>query len=213
MHAIAAMVLVRTLLASARPRSEVAGPPSLRIALVLLGLAALAALAAPVSVFVIYYQDDEQARITAEQITGGHDAMGKLAIDRFVCTSCHQIGRGWGVEGMVGPPLTTFTCLAMRPAGVIAGRQVAVAWVCVGCASVKRATSAMTRGVSGEAGAACNLTSSRNRPPRSCPPHLRVVRRAHTRRARRRPCIKGQAGCGWLRNSRGRSAWRRLRDK
>jgi cytochrome c2 len=77
-------------------------PYSLRFVLLLLGLSALAGAA---SVFVLYGQDAKQARITAEQITGGSVESGKVAINRYGCGACHQIPGIAGAEGAVGPSL------------------------------------------------------------------------------------------------------------
>jgi cytochrome c2 len=77
-------------------------PSSLRFVLILLGLGALSA---PVAVYVIYAQDRAQARITAEQITGGNVAAGKTLVARYGCGACHAIGRVTGLNGKVGPAL------------------------------------------------------------------------------------------------------------
>jgi cytochrome c len=77
-------------------------PSSLRFVLILLGLGALSA---PVAVYVIHAQDKDQARITAEQITGGNVVSGKALVDRYGCGGCHAIGRVAGPNGKVGPAL------------------------------------------------------------------------------------------------------------
>jgi cytochrome c len=77
-------------------------PPSLRFVLGLLGLGALSA---PIAVSVIYAQDREQARITAEQITGGNVAAGEALVQSYGCGGCHAIGRVAGSNGKVGPAL------------------------------------------------------------------------------------------------------------
>ncbi|MDB5702406.1 MAG: cytochrome c class [Sphingomonadales bacterium] len=77
-------------------------PSSLRFVLMLLGLGALSA---PVAVYVIYAQDKAQAKITAEQITGGRVHEGKALVGRYGCGACHAIGRVAGLNGKVGPAL------------------------------------------------------------------------------------------------------------
>ncbi|MDB5715967.1 MAG: cytochrome c class [Sphingomonadales bacterium] len=77
-------------------------PSSLRFVLILLGLGALSA---PVAVYVIYAQDRAQARITAEQITGGRVTEGKTLVARYGCGACHEIGSVAGLTGKVGPSL------------------------------------------------------------------------------------------------------------
>jgi cytochrome c len=77
-------------------------PSSLRFVLMLLGLGALSA---PIAVYVIHTQDKEQARITAEQITGGNSASGKALVARYGCGACHAIGKISGLNGKVGPSL------------------------------------------------------------------------------------------------------------
>jgi cytochrome c len=77
-------------------------PYSLRFVLMLLGLGALSA---PVAVYVIYAQDKEQARINAEQITGGKVAAGEALVTRYGCGGCHAIGKLAGPNGKVGPAL------------------------------------------------------------------------------------------------------------
>ena len=77
-------------------------PSSLRFVLALL---ALAALVAPVSVYVIYHQDDAQARITAEQITRGSVTAGEAAFQRLGCGACHTVRKLGGPPGAVGPSL------------------------------------------------------------------------------------------------------------
>jgi cytochrome c2 len=46
----------------------------------------------------------EKAQIA--QQTGGDAARGKQLVQQYGCTSCHQIPRVSGPQGMVGPPLT-----------------------------------------------------------------------------------------------------------
>ncbi len=77
-------------------------PSSLRFVLLLL---ALGSLAAPVSIAIIYRQDDAQARTTAEQITHGSVAAGKLAFSHYGCGGCHAVRSIGGPTGAVGPSL------------------------------------------------------------------------------------------------------------
>jgi cytochrome c len=77
-------------------------PASLRFVLL---LSALGLLATPVAIYVIERQDSEQARITAEQLTGGHVDAGKIAIARYACTACHEIPGTADMQGKVGPSL------------------------------------------------------------------------------------------------------------
>jgi cytochrome c2 len=77
-------------------------PSSLRFVLLLF---VLAALSAPVSVYLIERQDSEQARTQAEALTGGHVDAGKSAILRYGCAGCHQIPGVEAAEGKVGPSL------------------------------------------------------------------------------------------------------------
>jgi cytochrome c len=77
-------------------------PSSLRFVLALLGLGALSA---PIAVYVIYAQDREQARVTAQQITGGNVTAGEALVQRYGCGGCHAIGHVAGPNGKVGPAL------------------------------------------------------------------------------------------------------------
>lgn len=77
-------------------------PSSLRFVLILFGLAALSA---PVSVYLIERQDMQQARVTAEALTGGNVDAGEAAIGRYGCGGCHQIPSVSGAQGRVGPSL------------------------------------------------------------------------------------------------------------
>lgn len=77
-------------------------PASLRFVLL---LSALGILATPIAIYVIERQDSEQARVTAEQLTGGHVDAGKIAIGRYACTACHAIPGIGGAQGNVGPAL------------------------------------------------------------------------------------------------------------
>jgi len=91
-------------------------PASLLFVLALLGLALLATIAAMI---VFYRQDTEQTRITAEQISGGRVAAGKLAIARRGCTACHEIPGITGSKGLGGPSLAKVAVQA-EIAGVLA---------------------------------------------------------------------------------------------
>jgi len=77
-------------------------PSSLKLVLALL---LFGALAAPVAIAVLIAQDEAQARVTAEQITGGHADAGKQAIGRYGCGGCHAIPGLNSADGRVGPPL------------------------------------------------------------------------------------------------------------
>lgn len=77
-------------------------PASLRFVLL---LSALGILATPIAIYVIERQDSEQARVTAEQLTGGHVDAGKIAIARYACTACHAIPGTGDAQGNVGPAL------------------------------------------------------------------------------------------------------------
>jgi cytochrome c2 len=77
-------------------------PSELRFVLILSALASVAAIA---SVFGIYRQDDAQARIQAEAMTGGNAEVGKAAIARYNCGACHRIPGISGAAGAAGPAL------------------------------------------------------------------------------------------------------------
>ncbi len=77
-------------------------PANLRFVLLIFGLAVLTA---PVSVYLIERQDQQDARSTAEALTGGSVDAGKLDLDRYGCSACHQIQVGAGIHGKVGPSL------------------------------------------------------------------------------------------------------------
>jgi cytochrome c2 len=78
-------------------------PSSLRFVLLLFGLGVAAALT---SIFVVPAIDMRQARINAEQMTGGNADRGRAAIDRFGCGACHIITGIAGADGQVGPSLS-----------------------------------------------------------------------------------------------------------
>jgi cytochrome c2 len=78
-------------------------PASLRFVLSLLGGAALLAI---VCGAVLTRQSHEEARINAEQLTGGNSAAGKADIQRLGCGACHEIKGIRGARGAVGPALT-----------------------------------------------------------------------------------------------------------
>ncbi|WP_159871830.1 cytochrome c family protein [Novosphingobium sp. 9U] len=74
----------------------------------LAGLLVLAIGTAVVSLAVLYVQTQEKTRTQAELITGGHTQLGKVAIGRYGCGSCHVIPGVSGANGQVGPDLTRF---------------------------------------------------------------------------------------------------------
>lgn len=77
-------------------------PSSLRFILIVIGLSVVSAVA---SAYLIFHQDEQQARTTAEQLTGGHVDSGRVAIGRYGCGGCHQIRGINDAEGKVGPSL------------------------------------------------------------------------------------------------------------
>ena len=91
-------------------------PYSLRFVILLLGAATLAGVA---SVIILYGQEAAQARITAEQITGGNVEAGMAAIGRYGCGACHDIPGISGANGQVGPSLRAVGVRA-EIAGVLA---------------------------------------------------------------------------------------------
>lgn len=93
-------------------------PSSLRFVLLLVGLAVVSAVA---SIFVLKRQDAAQARVAAEQLTGGHVDAGKASFGRYGCGACHRITGVPGAQGMVGPALDGIAGRA-HIAGVLANR-------------------------------------------------------------------------------------------
>lgn len=93
-----------------------ATPSSLRFVLALLALSFLAGVA---SVAVLYRQDADQARTSAEAMTGGSVKAGQEAIGRYNCGACHQIPGIASAIGRVGPPLNGIAVRA-EIAGVLA---------------------------------------------------------------------------------------------
>jgi cytochrome c len=89
-------------------------PSSLRFIALLFGVAILAAAAA---IIVQYRQNERQARITAERITGGGVDAGEVAMTRYGCGGCHSVSPVSGPQGAVGPALGKFAGRA-----TIAGR-------------------------------------------------------------------------------------------
>jgi len=77
--------------------------PSLRF---VVGLMVMGVAAAPVSFAVMRWQANAQARITAEQLTGGDVKQGEIVIGAYGCGSCHVIPGISAASGKVGPPLT-----------------------------------------------------------------------------------------------------------
>ena len=82
--------------------------PSVRF---VVGLLVMGVAAAPVSFAVMRWQANAQARITAEQLTGGDVKQGEIVIGAYGCGSCHVIPGISAASGKVGPPLTG---MAMR---------------------------------------------------------------------------------------------------
>jgi cytochrome c2 len=64
------------------------------------------------SVVVLKKQDQAQAKIVAEQLTGGSVEAGKLAFTRAGCGACHAISISPGADGEVGPSLDTIATRA-----------------------------------------------------------------------------------------------------
>ena len=81
-------------------------PHSLRFMVVLL---AIAALCAPVSLFVQHWQSVRQSRHTASALTGGDPERGLHAMERYGCGACHEIDGVPGATGRVGPSLKGLT--------------------------------------------------------------------------------------------------------
>jgi cytochrome c2 len=80
-------------------------PASLRF---VLALFAVGVVAAAVSIFFVYRNDDRDALIAAQTMTAGDAGFGKQAIARFGCGACHEIEGISGATGKVGPSLTGF---------------------------------------------------------------------------------------------------------
>jgi cytochrome c2 len=57
------------------------------------------------SVIVLKEQDHAQAKVVAEQLTGGSVDAGKRAFTRAGCGACHAVSLMPGADGQVGPPL------------------------------------------------------------------------------------------------------------
>ena len=76
--------------------------PSLRF---VLALVASGALAAPVSYVVLRGHAQAETRATAEALTRGSVAAGRVAFARYGCGSCHAITGVPGASGAVGPAL------------------------------------------------------------------------------------------------------------
>lgn len=77
-------------------------PSSLRLLVFFVILAAAVAIVAGV---VVNGQDEKQARMIAEQLTGGSVASGKTSIQRYGCGGCHAIPQIAGADGQAGPSL------------------------------------------------------------------------------------------------------------
>jgi cytochrome c len=76
--------------------------PSLRF---VLALVASGALAAPISYAVLRRHATAETRATAEALTRGSVAAGRLTFARHGCGSCHAITGVPGASGAVGPAL------------------------------------------------------------------------------------------------------------
>lgn len=77
-------------------------PASLRL---LIGMAVASVVIAVASIGVLIWQDRAQARVTAEQLTGGDARLGKRTFVQAGCGGCHAIPLVAGADGLVGPPL------------------------------------------------------------------------------------------------------------
>jgi cytochrome c len=78
-------------------------PASLKFVLGLLGGAVLLAV---VCGFVLTRESKSEAKINAEQLTGGDSVAGRREVQAFGCGACHEIGGVSGARGSVGPSLT-----------------------------------------------------------------------------------------------------------
>jgi cytochrome c2 len=79
-------------------------PSSLRL-LIIFMVTSIAVAAG--SIVVLKEQDRAQARMVAEQLTGGSVTTGKLAFQTDGCGACHAVEAVAGADGQVGPPLDT----------------------------------------------------------------------------------------------------------
>lgn len=77
-------------------------PSSLRLLIVLVVISVTAAIA---SIVTLKWENRDQGRMIAEQITGGSVAAGKTAYRRYGCGGCHALSSITGVNGEVGPSL------------------------------------------------------------------------------------------------------------
>lgn len=78
-------------------------PASLRFVLALMAAAVLLAI---VCGTVLTRQSHEEARINAEQMTGGDSVAGRVDIQQLGCGACHAIPGIAGARGAVGPSLS-----------------------------------------------------------------------------------------------------------
>lgn len=101
-------------------------PPSVRF---VLGLLAMGVLAAPVSFVVLRRQAGREARITAEQLTGGTVARGKLVIGHFGCGACHVIPGIPAADGRVGPPLNGMAVRAQIAGKLANSPEAMIRWL------------------------------------------------------------------------------------
>lgn len=89
-------------------------PASLKFVAILLALGLAGALASGV---IQHREDETQARLAAETMTGGSVDGGKAAIGRYGCGSCHMIPGIATATGRTGPSLR-----GMARRAIVAGR-------------------------------------------------------------------------------------------
>jgi cytochrome c2 len=77
-------------------------PSSLRLLIVFVVVSVLAAIA---SIVTLKWENRDQGRMIAEQITGGSVTAGEAAYRRYGCGGCHEINSIAGTSGQVGPSL------------------------------------------------------------------------------------------------------------
>jgi cytochrome c2 len=79
-------------------------PSSLRLLIILVVASIVVAVA---SIIVLKRQDQAQARMVAEQLTGGSVTAGTRAFQAEGCGACHAVEGVAGADGQVGPSLDT----------------------------------------------------------------------------------------------------------
>lgn len=79
----------------------------------LVGFVLMSVTVAIAGIVTIYAQDDREARVTAEQLTGGSVQAGKSAFQGNGCGACHAITGVAGADGQVGPALSGVATRAM----------------------------------------------------------------------------------------------------